>query len=86
MSEIKEANIEFKRQLSVKWIKAASGHTYLCPVDALKRFDNPSELMSYLGLVPSEHSSGETSKRGNRHGTEHGDRAVPWCIHRAAGC
>ncbi len=38
MSEIKEANIEFKRQLSVKWIKAASGHTYLCPVDALKRF------------------------------------------------
>ena len=43
MSEIKEANIEFKKQLSVKWIKAASGHTYLCPVDALNRFDNPTE-------------------------------------------
>ncbi len=43
MSEIKEANIEFKRQLNVKWVKAASGHTYLCPVDALNRFDNPTE-------------------------------------------
>ena len=43
MSEIKEANIEFKKQLSVKWVKADSGHTYLCPVDALSRFDNPTE-------------------------------------------
>ncbi len=30
----------------------------------LKRFENPSSLMAYLGLVPSEHSSGETTKRG----------------------
>jgi hypothetical protein len=43
MSEIKEANIEFKKQLSVKWVKGPSGHTYLCPVDALKRFDKPTE-------------------------------------------
>ncbi len=34
---------EFKRELSVRWIKAKSGTTYLCPVDALKRLDNPSE-------------------------------------------
>ena len=34
---------EFKRELSVKWIKAKSGNTYLCPVDALKRIKNPSE-------------------------------------------
>jgi transposase len=26
---------------------------------------NPSELMSYLGLVPSEHSSGQKTKRGS---------------------
>lgn len=30
----------------------------------LKRFENPSSLMAYLGLVPSEHSSGESTKRG----------------------
>ena len=34
---------EFKKELSVKWIKAESGSTYLCPVDALKRLKNPSE-------------------------------------------
>ncbi len=33
----------FKRELSVKWIKAKSGSTYLCPVDALERLNNPTE-------------------------------------------
>ena len=30
----------------------------------LSRFANPRQLMAYLGLVPSEHSSGATVKRG----------------------
>ena len=34
---------EFKKELSVKWIKAKSGNTYLCPVDALKKLKDPSE-------------------------------------------
>jgi hypothetical protein len=34
---------EFKRELSVKWIKADSGNTYLCPVAALNKLSNPSE-------------------------------------------
>lgn len=34
---------EFKRTIGVKWIKAQSGNTYLCPVDALTRLENPSE-------------------------------------------
>lgn len=37
-----EMNV-FKKELSVKWIKADSGTTYLCPVDALERIDSPSE-------------------------------------------
>ena len=55
----------------VKAIQALRGvslivaSTTVAEIGDLKRFDNPSELMSYLGLVPSEHSSGETSKRGN---------------------
>jgi hypothetical protein len=43
MNEIKEANVEFKRELSVKWVKGGSGNTYLCPVNALDRIDSPSE-------------------------------------------
>ena len=34
---------EFKRALGVKWIKSDSGNTYLCPVEALKRLENPTE-------------------------------------------
>ena len=34
---------EFKRELGVQWIKSDSGNTYLCPVDSLKRLENPTE-------------------------------------------
>ncbi len=34
---------EVKRELNLKWIKAKSGSTYLCPVAALERISNPSE-------------------------------------------
>ena len=43
MTEIYEADVEFKKTLGVKWVKADSGLTYLCPVDALNRFENPTE-------------------------------------------
>ena len=33
-------------------------------VGDLTRFDNPRQLMAYLGLVPSEHSSGERRRQG----------------------
>lgn len=33
----------FMHQVSVKWIKAKSGNTYLCPVSALDRIEDPSE-------------------------------------------
>jgi len=34
---------EFKQELGVKWIKSESGSTYLCPVEALSRLENPTE-------------------------------------------
>ena len=39
----------------------------------LKRFESPRQLMAFLGLVPSEHSSGETKRRGRitRAGNSH---------------
>jgi len=47
--------------------------TLLAELGDLGRFDKPSQLMAYLGLVPAEHSSGESIKRsgitktGNTH-------------------
>lgn len=39
--------------------------TTVAEIGDLNRFDKPAELMSYLGLVPSEHSSGEKTRRGS---------------------
>lgn len=38
--------------------------TAVAEVGDFHRFDNPWQLMAYLGLTPSEHSSGATVRRG----------------------
>jgi transposase len=38
--------------------------TVAAEVGDLRRFDHPSQLMAYLGLVPSEHSSGGKRRQG----------------------
>ena len=42
------------------------------------RFERPSQLMSYLGLVPSEYSSGETRRQGaiTKTGSRHARRLL----------
>ena len=39
----------------------------LAELGDLRRFDSPRQLMGYLGLVPSERSTGETVRRGGDH-------------------
>ena len=41
--------------------------TVVAEVGNFSRFDSPRQLMAYLGLNPSEHSSGATIKRGADH-------------------
>jgi hypothetical protein len=54
----------------VKAIQAMRGVSFISAVTVaaetgdLRRFDNPRQFMSYLGLVPSEHSSGARTHRG----------------------
>lgn len=38
--------------------------TVVAEVGDFERFDNPRQLMAYLGLTPSEHSSGASVRRG----------------------
>ena len=38
--------------------------TFLAEIGDLSRFQSPCELMAYLGLVPSEDSTGDSVKRG----------------------
>jgi hypothetical protein len=49
-----EEQKEFKKELNVKWIKAKSGTTYLCPVNALSRIDSSSE--EHLKMICVEDS------------------------------
>ena len=48
--------------------------TFVSEVGDIGRFDNPRQLMSYLGLVPSERSTGDSVRRGGI--TKAGNRRV----------
>jgi transposase len=52
--------------------------TMAVEIGDLRRFENPRQLMAYLGLVPSENSSGQATKRGGitKTGNGHARRAL----------
>ena len=41
--------------------------TFATEIGDVRRFESPRQLMGYLGLVPSERSTGETVRRGGDH-------------------
>jgi transposase len=57
--------------------------TTVAELGDLTRFDSAKQLMAYLGLVPSEHSSGATTKRGSitKTGNGHVRRALTEAAH-----
>lgn len=46
-------------------IDTVTAMVILTELHGFHRFENPRQLMSYLGLVPGEHSSGERKQRGS---------------------
>ena len=52
--------------------------TVVAEVGDFSRFDNPRQLMAYLGLVPSERSSGSSVRRGGitKAGNAHARRVL----------
>ncbi|MCY4303941.1 MAG: transposase, partial [Aestuariivita sp.] len=59
--------------VSLRGLDVLSAVTVLAKLGDITRFDHPRQMMSFLGLVPSEHSSGQRrrtgtiTKTGNRH-------------------
>ena len=49
---------------AMRGIDLVAAVTVLAEIGDLSRFQNPRELMGYLGLVPSESSTGDRVKRG----------------------
>jgi transposase len=58
--------------------------TLIAEVGDFSRFANPRQLMAYLGLVPSEHSSGASLRRGGL--TKAGNGAARRLLIEAAWC
>jgi transposase len=50
---------------ALRGVSLITAATSIAELGDLRRFDRPDELMSFLGLVPSEHSSGDHVRRGS---------------------
>ena len=59
-------------------IDTITAMTLLLEIGDIRRFASPRQLMAYLGLVPSEHSSGEAVYRGSitKAGNSHARKAI----------
>lgn len=59
--------------MCLRGIDFVAAVTFIAEIGDLSRFGHPKALMKYLGLIPSEHSSGKTrrlgpiTKAGNKH-------------------
>lgn len=51
--------------MALRGVNLLTAAIVVAEIGDLKRFANASQLMAYLGLVPSEHSSGGSTRRGS---------------------
>ena len=70
--------------MALRGIKLITAMTVMAELGDITRFDSPRQLMSFLGLVPSEASSGLTRRRGGitKTGNGHVRRVLVeagWC-------
>jgi transposase len=49
---------------ALRGVNTTIAATVVAEIGDITRFENPRQLMVWLGLVPSEHSSGNTTRRG----------------------
>lgn len=80
-SEIQEVIAGLQALRGVAKMTAA---TVVTELGQLSRFDSPKQLMAYCGLVPSEHSSGSSIRKGGitKTGNAHVRRVIveaSWC-------
>jgi len=63
---------------AMRGVSLINAVTLVAELGDIRRFDHPRELMGYLGLVPSEHSSGQSTRRGGitKTGNGHARRAL----------
>ena len=75
--------------MALRGVNLLTAVTVIAEIGDLRRFANAPQLMAYLGLVPSEHSSGGTVRRGGitKTGNSHVRRVLleaAWTYRHAA--
>ena len=67
-----------ERLSCLRGIATLSAMVLLTEIQDFRRFGHPRELMAYVGLVPSEHSSGSSERRGGitKTGNSHARRIL----------
>ena len=70
--------------MALRGIKLIAAMTVMAELGDITRFDSPRQLMSFLGLVPSEYSSGQSRRQGGitKTGNGHARRVLveaSWC-------
>lgn len=78
-----------KELMSLRGVKLIAAMTTMAELGDITRFDSPRQLMKFVGLVPSEHSSGSRIRRGGitKAGNGHVRRVLieaAWCYRFAA--
>lgn len=75
--------------MALRGVDTVTAVTAAAELGDLSRFRSPRQLMAFLGLVPSEHSSGQTIRRGpiTKSGNTHVRRVLiesAWCYRHPA--
>lgn len=78
LSEQSRQKEVIKALQSLRGVSLIVAATIVAELGCLRRFARPDQLMAYIGLVPSEHSSGEKVKKGpiTKTGNSHVRRAL----------
>ena len=77
-----------RRLMCLRGIDTLTAAGLCAEIGDFERFRHPAQVMSYLGVVPSEHSSGERRRRGpiTKSGSQHARRLLveaAWHYRRA---
>jgi len=73
---------EYSLLVTIPGIGFITAASLLAKIDTIDRFKNADALSSYLGLVPSEHSSGQKVSHGTI--TKEGDTETRWLLIQSA--
>lgn len=84
MRAVMGSNPVVQRLSTVPGVGPVTAVAFVATLDRVERFQRAHEVESYLGLVPSERSSGEKQRKGAI--TKTGDTRVRWLLVEAAWC